>query len=123
MAEKVVQLYYLGGFSKEGTIIVTAKGKSFVVPPAGQHLTVAANIARDLIRRNRNPQGISVFTTNKDLVKAVMAGRSAAPAMEQPKLSREKLLELLAELDEEVTEDTAPKRNKRKNDETESEAA
>lgn len=109
MADKLVKVYYLGGFVTDNPR-VTAKGHNYKVPNKGGYLEVKDFIARDLIRRNRTPLGQSVFTTDKRFVDAVLNREKVAPTMETPKLSREALLEMLAELDGENAEDTAPRR-------------
>lgn len=119
---KTVKLYYIGGFTAEKPR-VTAKGNFYVVPPAGGYLEVPDYIARDLIRRNRTPQGISVFETNKKVVDAIMNRDQVAPTMAAPKYSKEELLQMLAEAEENLVEDVRSSSRKNKEKVVEGEAA
>ena len=101
MAEtRRVKLYYLGGFNGESRV-VTAYGVAYTTPPAGEYLEVPIHVARRLIRRNRRPDGSSVFTTDANMAKLARNGTKVAPPIEPVvKPTREQLLKLLAELDE-----------------------
>lgn len=111
------KIYYIGGFIKED-VILTAKGKSYHIPPVGEYLEVEPYIADALIRRNRNPRanGMSVFTKDGRFARAVKNGEFKQPAInssieEEKQWTREELMSKLAELDaaaitEEVKEST-----------------
>lgn len=98
---KLVNLYYLGGFVAENPR-VSSRGTSYAVPPAGEYIQVPEYTARDLIRRNRTPQGVSVFTTDPRVAQMVKERRTSVPTLgaEEPKFTREQLLEMLNELDD-----------------------
>lgn len=100
------KVYYVGGFSADKDIIVTAKGKSFHVPPVGEYLEVESYIADTLIQRNRNPKagGMSVFTKDRRFAQAVKNGEFKNPVLrstieEEKQWTREELLAKLAEID------------------------
>ncbi len=113
---KMVDLYYIGGFTNP-TAVVTSKGRAYHVPPAGESIRVPDSAARDIVRRNRDPQGNSVFTTDIRVVRAVQQLREQrengqfADMMNEPtakvvekvvpaeQLSRDQLIALLAEMD------------------------
>lgn len=99
-----VNVYYVGGLSNPKAI-VSAKGMSFRVPAPGEYLNVPYYIANDLVRRNKMPNGASVFTTNGELVKRMMAESKASSSQEPQKFSREQLLAMLNDLDENIQED------------------
>lgn len=119
-----VKLFYVGGFvetveNMKGEIvpnrpIVTAYGSSFVVPKKGQSLTVPKYVAKRLIERNRTPQGQSVFTTDAKLAKIMTEGGQIVTQVAQPpmELTKEELLERLAELEAKELK-TPVKRNKK----------
>lgn len=111
---KDINLYYLGGLPEKS--IVAAMGKAFRLPPPGEFLEVPQHISRALIRRNRDVMGHSAFTTDKEFAKRFIASRNAPPQVAQPpKLSREQLLEMLNDLDEDIQEDVkVAKRNAKK---------
>lgn len=110
--QQPVRLYYLGGFVKDQPI-VSAKGVAFKVPPVGEYLEVARLFAKDLIRRNKMPSGMSVFTEDRRFAEAVIAQRNRggepAETVQPKEYSREELLEMLAALDVETQEEVVNK--------------
>lgn len=105
------KVYYIGGFTSDDTI-VTAMGKSYIVPPIGEFLEVEPYIVKALIRRNRNPKagGMSVFTTDRRFAQAVANGDFVRPVVqvtEEKEWTRDELLAKLAELDVTVVSDEA----------------
>lgn len=103
-SNKEVTLFYLGGLP-EGAL-VSAMGKSYRLPPPGEYLKVPNHAARALIRRNRDAKQHSAFTTDQAFAKAFMSMKNniqiAAP---QKQYSREQLLEMLNDLEDDIQED------------------
>jgi hypothetical protein len=107
-----IRLYYTGGFVTEHPVL-TAMGNSYLCPPIGGYLEVPRYIAKNLTRRNRMPNGVSVFTENKQFAEAVISARSRQAMPEtvvERALTREELLEQLAMLDAEAKEENKPRR-------------
>lgn len=118
-----VKLWYIGGFANKN-VKLTAKGNFYVTPEEGEYLTVPQFIANDLIRRNRNQKGQSVFTKDAAFAKAIVARRNSPVVEEEPQMTREQLLAKLAELEaNEEKEDAAPVIPVRKSKAAEKEAA
>ena len=101
---RMVNLYYVGGLANHKAL-VTAKGVSYRIPEPGEFLNVPFFVARDLIRRNKMPNGASVFTTDGSLVKRLIAEAKTASDTKAPTFTREQLLEMLNDLDENIQTD------------------
>ena len=99
-----VKLFYLGGFTNPKSF-VTSKGTAYAVPPIGKFIEVPNYVAKDIIRRNRNPQGFSVFTTSEVQARQAALSEQARMNPSEPrKMTKEELLAELAKLNEQLDE-------------------